>query len=132
MFPAFILSYYFSLLVLDLRFGSVDIPFSEIKTLLEGDTSKKTWSVILRNSHTSNTYSNNGGALAISGLFMQTLFRNPLAGPYVLGISSGASLGVALDIIWFRNLQWWHKRSTDLCRNSSITVFSVILFLVAI
>ena len=37
-----------------------------------------------------------GAALAISGLFMQTLFRNPLAGPYVLGISSGASLGVAL------------------------------------
>ena len=40
-----------------------------------------------------------GAALAVSGLQMQTLFRNPLAGPYVLGISSGASLGVAIFIL---------------------------------
>lgn len=40
-----------------------------------------------------------GAALAVSGLEMQTLFRNPLAGPYVLGISSGASLGVAVFIL---------------------------------
>lgn len=41
-----------------------------------------------------------GAALAASGLQMQTLFRNPLAGPYVLGISSGASLGVAVFLLW--------------------------------
>ena len=41
-----------------------------------------------------------GAALAASGLQMQTLFRNPLAGPYVLGISSGAGLGVALFLLW--------------------------------
>ena len=40
-----------------------------------------------------------GAALSVSGLQMQTLFRNPMAGPYVLGISSGASLGVALLIL---------------------------------
>jgi iron complex transport system permease protein len=40
-----------------------------------------------------------GGGLALSGLLMQTLFRNPLAGPFVLGISSGASLGAALLIM---------------------------------
>jgi iron complex transport system permease protein len=40
-----------------------------------------------------------GGALSVSGLQMQTLFRNPLAGPYVLGISSGASLGAAIFIL---------------------------------
>ena len=40
-----------------------------------------------------------GAALSVSGLQMQTLFRNPLAGPYVLGISSGASLGVALVVL---------------------------------
>ena len=40
-----------------------------------------------------------GSGLGISGLLMQTLFRNPLAGPFVLGISSGASLGVALIIL---------------------------------
>lgn len=40
-----------------------------------------------------------GAALAVSGLQMQTLFRNPLAGPYVLGVSSGASLGVAIFLL---------------------------------
>ncbi len=40
-----------------------------------------------------------GAALSVSGIQMQTLFRNPLAGPYVLGISSGASLGVALVVL---------------------------------
>ena len=40
-----------------------------------------------------------GGGFGISGLLMQTLFRNPLAGPYVLGLSSGASLGVAIVIL---------------------------------
>ena len=40
-----------------------------------------------------------GGGLSISGLLMQTLFRNPLAGPFVLGISSGASLGAALILM---------------------------------
>src|SRR5690606_23306411 len=40
-----------------------------------------------------------GSGLAVSGLLMQTLFRNPLAGPYVLGLSSGASLGVALVLM---------------------------------
>ena len=40
-----------------------------------------------------------GAALSVSGLQMQTLFRNPLAGPYVLGISTGASLGVALVVL---------------------------------
>src|SRR5699024_10041400 len=40
-----------------------------------------------------------GSGLALSGLLMQTLFRNPLAGPYILGLSSGASLGVALIIM---------------------------------
>lgn len=41
-----------------------------------------------------------GGALSVSGLIMQTLFRNPLAGPYTLGVSSGASLGVAFLTMW--------------------------------
>ncbi|MDE6329339.1 MAG: iron ABC transporter permease [Muribaculaceae bacterium] len=50
-----------------------------------------------------------GAALSVSGLQMQTLFRNPLAGPYVLGISSGASLGVALFILGapFMRLPSW-------------------------
>src|SRR5690606_34045053 len=42
-----------------------------------------------------------GAALSLSGLQMQTVFRNPLAGPYVLGISAGATLGVALFVLGF-------------------------------
>ena len=45
-----------------------------------------------------------GGGLAVAGLLMQTLFRNPLAGPYVLGVSSGASLMVAVVLIWLKVL----------------------------
>ena len=45
-----------------------------------------------------------GGALSVSGLIMQTLFRNPLAGPYTLGVSSGASLGVAFLTMWSSTL----------------------------
>ena len=45
-----------------------------------------------------------GGALSVSGLIMQTLFRNPLAGPYTLGVSSGASLGVAFLTMWSATL----------------------------
>ncbi|PLX15277.1 MAG: iron ABC transporter [Salinivirgaceae bacterium] len=48
-----------------------------------------------------------GMALSVSGLIMQTVFRNPLAGPFVLGISSGASLGVALIIIGFQAFGWF-------------------------
>lgn len=50
-----------------------------------------------------------GAALAASGLQMQTLFRNPLAGPYVLGISSGAGLGVALFLL---GAPCWASRRT--------------------
>lgn len=50
-----------------------------------------------------------GSALSVSGLQMQTVFRNPLAGPYVLGISSGASLGIALIIMGFGSFLPFHQ-----------------------
>ncbi len=58
-----------------------------------------------------------GAALAASGLQMQTLFRNPLAGPYVLGISSGAGLGVAL-FLWARPC-WASRRTRSSNRSAS-------------
>ena len=48
-----------------------------------------------------------GGSLGVCGLVMQTYFKNPLAGPYVLGISSGASLGVALLLMGSSWLSSW-------------------------
>ena len=118
------------LLILDLRFGSVDIPLSEIKSyFLEGETSKNTWSVILGEIRIPRilTAIMAGSALSISGLFMQTLFRNPLAGPYVLGISSGASLGVALWTL-FGFMAYGAISGQLLCAAlGSIAVFSIIL-----
>lgn len=86
----------------DLAVGSVNIPLEEVITaLLGGETSRPTWSVIILDFRLprSITALLAGSSLAIAGLQMQTLFRNPLADPYILGISSGASLGASLVIL---------------------------------
>jgi iron complex transport system permease protein len=82
--------------------GSVDIPLRDVlRVLTGGDASKEAWTNIILKVRLPKalTASLAGAALAISGLQMQTLFRNPLADPFVLGISSGASLGVALVVL---------------------------------
>jgi iron complex transport system permease protein len=82
--------------------GSVHIPIGEIFTILSGgESSKSAWDQIILTLRLPRaiTATLTGAALAMSGLQMQTLFRNPLAGPFVLGISSGASLGVALIVL---------------------------------
>ena len=82
--------------------GSVNIPFKDVYTsLTDGEASKSTWEYIIINYRLPKAITAVlvGTGLSISGLLMQTLFRNPLAGPYVLGLSSGASLGVAFVIL---------------------------------
>lgn len=82
--------------------GSVTIPFKDVYTSLTGgQASKSTWEYIIINYRLPKAITAVlvGTGLSISGLLMQTLFRNPLAGPYVLGLSSGASLGVAFVIL---------------------------------
>ena len=82
--------------------GSVNIPFKDVYTSLTGgQASKSTWEYIIINYRLPKAITAVlvGTGLSISGLLMQTLFRNPLAGPYVLGLSSGASLGVAFVIL---------------------------------
>lgn len=87
------------LFVADIAIGSVGIPFVEVVKSLLGETSE--WSTIVLNIRLVRTIVAllAGVALSISGLQMQVLFRNPLAGPYVLGVSAGASLGVALFLL---------------------------------
>ncbi len=88
--------------VLSLAVGSVQIPLDQIVTiLLGGEADRASWSSIVLKFRLpkATTSSLAGAALGVSGLMMQTLFRNPLAGPFVLGISSGASLGVALVVL---------------------------------
>ena len=87
---------------INLSIGSVSIPLDEIVSIFLGNGgSKETWRYILMDYRLPKaiTAMLAGGGLAISGLLMQTLFRNPLAGPFVLGLSSGASLGVAVLIL---------------------------------
>lgn len=86
----------------NLALGSVHIPVSDIITTLTGGTpAKSSWEYIIIDYRLPKAITAviSGSALAVSGLLMQTLFRNPLAGPFVLGISSGASFGVAILIL---------------------------------
>ena len=89
------------LFVLDLLIGSVHIPLRDILgALFGGDVDASTRLIVLDIRLIKAIVAIlTGMALSVSGLQMQTLFRNPLAGPYVLGINSGASLGVALFIL---------------------------------
>jgi len=84
--------------LLDLALGSVNIPIDSVLNILGGSKEKTSWTYIILSFRLPKAITAIlvGGGLSIAGLQMQTLFRNPLAGPYVLGISSGASLGVAI------------------------------------
>ena len=91
-----------ALFLINISLGSVSIPVKEVfNSLTGGVSSKETWEYIIINYRLPKAIAAilTGMGLAISGLLMQTLFRNPLAGPYVLGLSSGASLGVAVVIL---------------------------------
>lgn len=82
--------------------GAVDIPVSEVISILSGKTSEKaSWQYIVLQSRLPQTITAMlcGGALAVSGLMLQTAFRNPLADPGIFGINSGASMGVALVML---------------------------------
>lgn len=86
----------------NLFFGSVDIPMKEVLlTLIGQPTSKASWSYIVLQSRLPQAITATlcGGALAVSGLMLQTAFNNPLAGPSILGINSGANLGVAIVML---------------------------------
>ena len=88
------------LFVLNLRYGSVSIPWNEFwDALLHGDTSTYRAIILDYRLPQSITALLAGIGLSVSGLLMQTLFRNPLADPSILGISSGAGLGVALAVL---------------------------------
>nr|WP_297788321.1 iron ABC transporter permease [uncultured Allomuricauda sp.] len=85
--------------LLNISSGSVSIPFKDvISTLFGASPETVTWEYIVWNYRVPKAFTSIlvGAGLSLSGLLMQTLFRNPLAGPFVLGISSGASLGAAL------------------------------------
>ena len=92
------------LFVLNILVGSVAIPAEDVVRIIFGDDEavKPSWRFIILQSRLPQalTATLAGSALAVSGLMLQTAFRNPLAGPSVFGINSGAGLGVALVMLW--------------------------------
>jgi iron complex transport system permease protein len=100
---------------LSLALGSVAIPFAEVfKALFGLETKEAVQSTIVWQLRMPRTLAAMlaGAALSISGLLMQTFFRNPIAGPFVLGISSGAGLGAAIWIMGAGLLVQWGLIST--------------------
>lgn len=87
-----------ALFLVNLSLGSVNIPLSAIVSILSGSGEDPVWTSIVIDFRLTKalTCVLAGGALSVSGLVMQTLFRNPLAGPDVLGLTSGASLAVSI------------------------------------
>lgn len=86
---------------IDLAWGSIFIPFKEVLATFLGNGTDEINNEILLNFRLPKAITAvlAGASLSVAGLMMQTLFRNPLADPYVLGVSSGASLGVALVVM---------------------------------
>lgn len=90
-----------ALLTANLRIGSVDVTWDEIFQVLAGEQKDGIMYSIIRELRLPRMCAAVllGGALSVSGFLLQTYFRNPIAGPYVLGISSGSKLAVALVMI---------------------------------
>ena len=101
----------------NLFYGAVPVPLSAVWDVFTGgEPDNPVWRVILLGSRLPQmiTALLAGAALAVSGLLLQTLFRNPLAGPSILGISDGANLGVAL-VMLSRRLSGHGGRSHARC-----------------
>ena len=89
------------LFVANIFCGSVDIPALEVLKVFSGDECSDVWRIIVLETRLPQAITAllAGAAISIAGLVLQTLFNNPLAGPEVLGINSGAGLGVAVVML---------------------------------
>lgn len=91
----------FLLFVADLAWGSISIPLKSVISILSGQQTDAVFTEVLLNFRLPKALTAvlAGVSLSVAGLLMQTLFRNPLADPYILGVSSGAGLGVAVTMM---------------------------------
>lgn len=83
-------------------YGAVQIPFNEVLSILSGgETEREAWKIIVLETRLPQAVTAvlAGAAISVAGLLLQTLFNNPLAGPEVLGVNSGAGLGVAVVML---------------------------------
>jgi len=136
----FLIAGVFIFFCLDLFLGSVKIPFKQIISILFNQVAEKeSWRIIIIESRFPKTIAAVlcGSALSVSGLKMQTLFRNPLAGPYILGISSGAGLGAAifimgLSFLGFSTFNHTISSHSGIIISSILGSFTVLIILLAI
>jgi iron complex transport system permease protein len=124
---------------LNISSGSVIIPLKDtLNSIFGGPVDNESWNYIIWDYRIPKALTAilTGSGLALSGLLMQTLFRNPLAGPFVLGISSGASLGAALLIMGSSTLagilSFGFINDIALAIAASIGSFLVLLVVVAV
>jgi len=116
--------------LVSISLGSVYIPLKDtVNILFGGEGSQDSWSYIIWNYRIPKAFTAVlvGTGLSLSGLLMQTLFRNPLAGPFVLGISSGASLGAALLIMGSGIITYFSINNLTLALAASFGSFLVLL-----
>src|SRR5688572_33334724 len=123
------------LFMVNISLGSVQIPLSETIKVLIGETpTQPVWVDIIIDFRLTKAFTCilAGGALALGGLLMQTLFRNPLAGPDVLGLSSGASLAVALVFMTSGLGSSLFTYSFTLALSASIGCAAIFLIMIAV
>jgi len=122
------------LALLNLTVGSVPIPFSDVAhTLMGNDCGNEVYTRIVMQTRLPQTLTAIacGAGLSLAGLQMQTLFRNPLAGPSVLGISSAASLGVAFVVLLSGSLGGSLLSRFGFIGNVALTVSAIVGSLLA-
>ena len=117
------------LVLFNLAFGSVSIPLKDVVSLLlREETGKEIFENIIWKTRLPQTLVSLGAgmALGVAGLLMQTLFRNPLAGPSVLGISSGAGLGVAFAMLFSGQILGFSFYSLGAWSNVAVVLSSLL------
>ena len=125
-------------LAVNISIGSVYIPIKDVFRSIAGEETREAWTYIIWNYRIPKAITAIlvGAALSLSGLLMQTLFRNPLAGPFVLGISSGASLGAAFLIMGSSLFSGWFAygivNDISLAVAASVGSFMVLLIVVIV
>ncbi len=127
----FLLLVTFLLFLLDLLLGSVILPLEDVWKVLTGNHPNPIYKEIILNYRLPKALTAilAGSALSVSGVLMQTLFQNPLAGPDVLGITSGASLGVALLTLTTGILPVWMTSGWGHIFAASLGAVTVMLFI---
>ncbi len=120
--------------VLDIMIGSASLPLSEIGKVLTGNSDNIIYEEIILNHRLPKALTAilAGASLSVAGVLMQTLFHNPLAGPDVLGVTSGSSLGVALLTLGSATLPLWLVSSWGQVIAASIGAALILLLVVVV